>query len=178
MAVHSADGRRFRTSVTGTAGRIEREVGAYADYWKRIGLEAEPRAVPGTQVRNAEYRALYPSWEATAAGGGDEILNRLEGPAGTAQNRWSGNRGGYEDPRAQALIDAYRTSVTSDAQFRAFKAISDFVVAELPMLLIFSTAEHIAVRKGVKAFDDHTGGESAARPYGTYTRNAHLWEVQ
>jgi peptide/nickel transport system substrate-binding protein len=178
MLVQSSDRRRFRTSVSGTAGRIEREVAVYADYWKRIGLDAEPRTVPGSQVRNAEYRALYPSWEASAAGGGDEILGRLEGPAASPQNRWSGNRGGYDDPRAQALIDTYRTTVSADAQFRVFQALSDFVAAELPFLLIFSTAEHIAVRKGVKAFDDHTGGDSAARPYGTYTRNAHLWELQ
>jgi hypothetical protein len=34
------------------------------------------------------------------------------------------------------------------------------------------------MRKGVKAFDDVQGGAEGARPYGTYTRNAHLWEVQ
>ncbi|MPZ12822.1 MAG: hypothetical protein GEU73_00070 [Chloroflexi bacterium] len=177
MLRHESDGRPFRTSISGTAGRIEREVSAYADYWRRIGLDAEPRAIPAAQVRNAEYRALFPSWEASASGGGDAILSRLEGPAASAENRWTGNRGGYDDPRAQALVDAYRTSVSDDAQFQTMKAISDFVVAELPLLVLFSTAEHIAVRTGVKAFDDHMGGDSAARPYGTYTRNAHLWEV-
>src|SRR5207248_5987603 len=135
---HESDGRRFKTSVTGTSGRIEREVGAYADYWKRIGLDAEPRVVPGAQVRNAEYRALYPSWEASASGGGDEILGRLEGPAASAQNRWIGNRAGYEDPRAQQLIDRYRSSLAFDAQFQTMTAISDLVADELPFLVLYS----------------------------------------
>jgi hypothetical protein len=45
------------------------------------------------------------------------------------------------------------------------------------MLILFSTVEPAAVRKGIKALDDNDGAESAARPYGTRTRNGHLWEV-
>jgi peptide/nickel transport system substrate-binding protein len=175
---NSADGRRFRTSITATGGRVERESNAFADYWRRLGVETEQLVVPAPQLRNAEYRALYPSWEASAQGGGDDITGRLEGPAAGPQNRWNGNRGGYEDPRAQELVDTFHRSLTFQQQFQAFKAISDFVADELPMLILFSTAEHLVVRKGVKALDDNDGGESAARPYGTYTRNAHLWEAQ
>lgn len=174
---HDSDGRRYRTALSGTIGRIEREVNGFSDYWRRIGIEVEQLTIPAAQVRNAEYRANYPGWEASAAGGGDEILGRLEGPAGSAQTRWIGNRGGYEDPRAQRLIDIYRTSLSEAARFQAMKAISDFMVEELPLLVMFSTAEHIAVRKGIRALEDHAGGDSAARPYGTHTRNAHLWEV-
>ncbi|HZT07297.1 MAG TPA: ABC transporter substrate-binding protein [Chloroflexota bacterium] len=172
----SADGRRMRTSITATPGRIEREANAFADYWRRLGIDVEQITVPAAQIRNAETRALYPGWEASAQGGGDEILGRLEGPAASPQNRWTGNRGGYDDPRAQELIASFRSSLRRDDQLQAMKAISDFVADTLPMLILFSTAEHLVVRKGVHALDDHDGGDSAARPYGTYSRNAHLWE--
>lgn len=174
---HQSDGRQFRTAISGTFGRIERECAAIADYWRRIGIDVEQITITAAQVRNAEYRALYPGWEASAAGGGDEILGRLDAPAGSPENRWTGNRPGYENPHAQQLLDTYRTSLSFQAQFEAMKALSDFFAAELPLLVLYSTAEHIAVRKGIKALDDHDGGESAARPYGTRTRNAHLWEV-
>jgi peptide/nickel transport system substrate-binding protein len=174
---NSGDGRRFRTSISATPGRIEREANAFADYWRRIGLEVDQITVPAAQIRNAEARAQYPGWEATAQGGGDEIIGRLEGPAGSAQNRWAGNRGGYEDPRAQELIRLYRSSLRPDDQFQAMKTISEFVAATLPMLILFSTAEHVVVRKGIRALEDHDGGDSAARAYGTYSRNAHLWRV-
>lgn len=36
-------------------------------------------------------------------------------------------------------------------------------------------ADHIGVRAGVRALDDVEGGAGA--PYGTYTRNAHLWDL-
>jgi len=175
---NSLDGRRFHTSITATPGRVEREAMAFADAWRRIGLEVDELVVPAAQVRNNEYRANYPGWEASAAGGGDGIIGRMEGPAASAQTRWAGNRGGYEDPRAQQLIRAYRTSVAESDQIQAMRAISDFVTAELPFLIMFSTAEHIAVRRGVHALDDHMGGDSAARPCGTYTRNSHLWDAE
>ena len=58
------------------------------------------------------------------------------------------------------------------------KAISDFVTEELPFLPIYFTTVEVAVRKGVRALDDHRGGANATRPHGTYSRNAHLWEPQ
>ncbi|MBM2812805.1 MAG: 4-phytase, partial [Chloroflexi bacterium] len=76
----NADGRRFHTSISATGGAVaEREIAVYADYWKRIGVEAEELVIPAARVRDAEYRALYPSWEASSQAGGDDILARLEG---------------------------------------------------------------------------------------------------
>ena len=175
---NGVDGRRLHTSISSTAGRIEREVNAFADYWRRLGLDVDQMTVPASQIRNAEARALFPGWEASAQGGGDEILGRLEGPAGSAANRWTGNRGGYEDPHAQELLRQFRSSLRFDDQFRSFKAISDYVADTLPMLILFATAEPLAIRKGIKALDDRDGGDSAGRPYGTYSRNSHLWELE
>jgi ABC-type transport system substrate-binding protein len=175
---NGGDGRRLRTSISSTAGRIEREVHAFADYWRRLGVDVEQIVVPASQTRNAEARALYPGWEASASGGGDEVLGRLEGPAGSPANRWTGNRGGYEDPRAQELLRQYRSSLRFEDQLRSFKALSDFVVETLPMLILFATAEPLSIRKGIRALDDLNGGDSAGRPYGTYARNSHLWELE
>jgi hypothetical protein len=68
--------------------------------------------------------------------------------------------------------------LTFPEQFAAMKAISDFVTETLPFSIIFVTTLDVAVRKGLKALDDHQGGDGATRPYGTYSRNAHLWELQ
>ena len=68
--------------------------------------------MPAAQSRNLEYRAHYPSWEATSAGQGDGILSRVQGPAASAENRWAGNRGGYEEPAAQQLLARYYSSLT------------------------------------------------------------------
>jgi peptide/nickel transport system substrate-binding protein len=174
---NAADGHRFRNSITATAGRIEQEIPAFADYWKRIGMEVEERVVPAAFVRNREYRAQYPGWEASSSGGGDGILRRFEGPAAMPENRWVGNRDGYEDPRAQQVIRAYWTSIAERDQLQAMRVVHEFAAADLPILVLFTTADHIAVRKGVKAFEDHMGGEGGGATYGTYSRNSHLWDV-
>ena len=109
---NSADGRRFRNTISTVAtGRLW-EVAVCADYWRRIGLEVEEGQVPAAQSRNLEYRAHYPSWEATSAGQGDGILSRVQGPAASAENRWAGNRGGYEEPAAQQLLARSYSSLT------------------------------------------------------------------
>jgi hypothetical protein len=135
--------------------------------------------VPGAQTRNAEFRANFPSWElSSAGGGGDGILVRLEWPAPGPENRWVGsNRGGYDNPRARELISAYYASPSAESQFRAMKALSDFLAEDLPLLILYNTANHIGVRKGIKALDDQAGAAGPAQLFGTTTRNAHLWEV-
>jgi peptide/nickel transport system substrate-binding protein len=178
MLRNASDGRPFSNSITGTSGATSRETAAMVDYWRRIGVDAEQHTIPDALVRNAETRATYPAWENSSTGPGDQLLDRLQGPAATAENRWSGNRGGYEDPQAQRLLQTYSTSLTFPEQFAAMKAISDFVTETLPFSIIFVTTLDVAVRKGVKALDDHQGGDGATRPYGTYSRNAHLWELQ
>jgi ABC-type transport system substrate-binding protein len=148
------------------------------DYWRRIGVDATQIPIPDALIRNAEARATYPAWENSSTGPGDQILDRLQGPAAGPENRWSGNRGGYEDPEAQRLLAIYAQSLALPEQSAAMKAISDFVTDTLPFMPIYATPVEVAVRKGVKALDDHRGGENSTRPYGTYSRNAHLWDPQ
>lgn len=58
------------------------------------------------------------------------------------------------------------------------KALSEFLVSELPLVLLHYTPEHLGARKGVTAYGDLDGGAEAAQPYGTYSRNSRLWEVR
>ena len=178
MIRSATDGRPFSNSIAATAGGTAREATAMVDFWRRIGVDAELITIPDALVRNAEARATYPAWENSSTGPGDQLLDRLQGPAASADNRWSGNRGGYEDPEAQRLLEAYSRSLSLPEQFAAMKAVSDFVTETLPFMPMYFNTLDVAVRKGVKALDDHRGGDGATRPYGTYSRNAHLWELQ
>lgn len=177
MLRHSSDGRRYQNTISTVAtGRLW-EVATYADAWRRVGIEVEEQQVPPAQARNLEFRAQFPSWEATSAGQGDSMFSRLEGPAASAQNRWSGNRGGYEDPVAQQLLSRYYASLTERDRFRTMSTIADFIATELPLLIFNYNTDHLGVRAGVRALDDVAGGQHSSRPYGTYTRNAHRWDV-
>lgn len=46
---------------------------------------------------------------------------------------------------------------------------------DLPILITYYTTEHMGARAGLKALEDAAGVGSFSR-YGTFTRNAHLWD--
>lgn len=169
---HGSDGRKFHNRISTVAtGRLW-EVATYADAWRRIGIEVEEAQVPPAQARDLEYRALFPSWEASSASYGDGILGRLTGPAASAANRWSGNRGGYEDPTAQELIARYRASISQPEQFQAMRELSEFVATTLPLLISYFGTYYNGARKGVRALDDVPAKQD------TTSRNAHLWDLE
>jgi ABC-type transport system substrate-binding protein len=145
-----------------------------ADAWRRIGIEVEERQTSPAQARDLEFRASYPGWDATSAGQGDALLNRLQGPAASAANRWGGNRGGYEDPAAERLLARYYSGLSERERFDAMREISEFVATTLPMLITYYITYHVGARQGVRALEDTSGWEQA---YGTVTRNAHLWDI-
>lgn len=174
----NADGHKFQTQVSNTAGGNDWETPVYSDFWRRIGLEVEEITIPAALQQNREFRALYPGWEASSGVQGDDVLNRLKGPAASAENRWAGNRGGYENPAADALLTRYYASITDRDQLASMRAINDFFLDTLPFLPMYFSTDHVGRRKGVIAYDDVTGALSGGNKTGTYARNAHLWDIQ
>ena len=174
---HVSDGRTFRAPITGTPGRDrEIEIGIIADNWRAVGMVTEESIIPSGLTRNAEARATYPGSETTTAGRGPEgMITDLEGPAASPANRWVGNRNGYESARGHELLAAFRGSLSPDDQFRTFRAIGEFYVSELPAFPVYYAAYHVGAVKRLKAMEDYRGG---GNDHGTYTRNAHLWELR
>jgi len=50
---------------------------ASADYWKRVGIDAEPYTVPDARERDFEFRANYPAFEVVSSGSGIDSLNNM-----------------------------------------------------------------------------------------------------
>lgn len=48
---------------------------------------------------------------------------------------------------------------------------------ELPVILLSFNPTRPAVRTSVRALDDFRGGAEASQAYGTFSRNAHEWDV-
>jgi ABC-type transport system substrate-binding protein len=171
-------GERFTTNLWTTEGG-DREIALIADYFKQVGIASEQYVVPGARVRDREYRATYPGMETSAAGYGDSLLNRIDSRQSAIPPNYSGtNRGHYSNPQLDGLIDRYRGSIVQGDQQQAAKAISDLVAAELPVLPLYFNPTTPAVKKGVKALDDFKGGAEGAQLYGTFTRNAHEWDLK
>jgi peptide/nickel transport system substrate-binding protein len=169
-----SDGRRFTTALWTTEG-WDNEIAVIADYWKQIGVAAEERITVG----GTEVGTKYPGFQTAVVGWGDSVLGRIDSRvASGAQNNFSGsNRGNYRSVQLDGMIDRYRQSVVERDQAQAIKQISDFVADELPIILLYFNPTRPAVRAGIRALDDFRGGAEASQPYGTFSRNAHEWDL-
>ena len=67
-----------------------------------------------------------------------------------------------------------RANAVCRDQAQAIKAVGEYYVQEMPFLPIYFLAAYLAVRKGVKAFDDVAGGYTGQTRYGSFSRNAYL----
>ena len=149
--------------------------------WRKVGVDAEIFIVPAARVRDTQFRQQFPGGEITARGSQDSILTRLEcAEQPTPQNRFSGNnRGHWCNQDYERLVNGYRTNLREDGRGQAIKSIQDLMLDELPILLLNYQVSVVFARKGVTAFeDDFAGGSEAGRIYGTYSRNAHEWDLR
>jgi len=174
---HSSDGRPFRTAIYVSIGN-ESDGAASASYWRQLGIEVDEHTWTAAETRDSRARAQYPGFDGT----GGSMVTALGQRAATPENNWTGNRNGFEDPRAQQLALAYRNSVDPGEQLQAMRRINEYIVAELPALPIYYIATYVTARKGVKAFtaDDVAGfvsDNSLIYAYGTLSRNSNQWDL-
>ncbi|HZT05480.1 MAG TPA: ABC transporter substrate-binding protein [Chloroflexota bacterium] len=173
---NDTDGRPFRTAIWGSLG-TDQEIAACAAYWRAVGLDVDEHVGSAAESRDRAARAQFPGFELYSG----EITTEIGQPAGTAQNRWTGNRNGFEDAEGQRLAAAFQSSLTLSDRKKAMGAINNYVVGNMLILPTFYQAAYMAARKGVKAYDDINGGFGAhvgANGYwGSYYRNAYLWDV-
>jgi peptide/nickel transport system substrate-binding protein len=175
---HSTDGRPFRTAIYVSIGN-ESDGAASASYWRQLGMQVDEHVWTAAETRDNRARAQYPGWDGT----GGSAVNMMAQTAATAETNWTGNRGGFEDSRAQQLVQAYRNSVDPSDQLTAMRRVNEYFVAELPAMPLYFIAIYVAARKGVRAFtSEDVAGFVQENPnvdaYGTLSRNAHLWDIQ
>src|SRR5206468_2562443 len=110
----------------------------------------------------------------------DSTLTRLdctEQP--TLQNHFAGNnRGHWCNPDYERLVARYRSSLDETSQGQAIAQIQTLMLDQLPLFLLNVGIDVVFARRGVTAFkDDFAGGADAGRLYGTWSRNAHEWDI-
>jgi ABC-type transport system substrate-binding protein len=180
LLTNATDGRNFKTLIWSTQGaRQAKETAILADFWKQIGLDTTIYQMPNALQEDREHWQSYPNLEITPRGYGDTIITRFECAEGTVAPTFRGsNRGHYcERTTMEPAIGRYRGSLTLEEQGQWIKQIADFAAEDLPVLQTYFVPFMPAVVKGVTALaDDFEGALEAGGRYGSYYRNAHLWE--
>jgi hypothetical protein len=144
-----------------------------------VGVDTSIYVMPRARQSDLQFWQSFPNVEVSSRGYGDTILERMDCAfSPTAATGYSGdNRGHYcSRERMDPLLAQYRRSLTQADQGAAIRRISDLVAEDLPVLPVYFAISRIPVAKGVVAMQDHAGGAQGADMYGSYYRNAHLWD--
>ncbi len=179
MLVNRA-GERLGLELRGTQNS-GKPVAIVGDMWRRTGVDTTPVTIPPGQTTDREYRQQFPGVEITSQGSQDSILTRLECiEQPTAQNHFSGsNRGHWCNMDYDLLVAAYRTDLREPGRGATVHQIQEVLLDQLPIMLLNYQMATIAVGKHTTALeDDFHGGAESGRMYGTYSRNAHEWELR
>jgi peptide/nickel transport system substrate-binding protein len=158
----------------------QRQGTTVSDMWRQVGVDSEIVAVPAARTTDREFLQSFPGGEIVGRGSRDSVLTRLEcAEMPTPQNAFAGNnRGHWCNQDYDRLVNQYRTDLTEAGRGRTIAQISNLTVDELPLLLLNVNTAVVFARTGVTAFtDDFAGGSEAGRIYGTYSRNAHEWDL-
>ncbi len=173
-------GARLHIDNRVTTGN-ERKLAVIADMWRKVGVETEEIVIPAARTRDREYRQAFPAAEITARGNEDTLFTRLEcALAPTASNSYSGNnRGHWCNADYDRLIAQYRATLREQDRGPLARQAQHIVLEEMPIGLLNYEVSVVLARRGTTAFqDDFAGGADSGRAYGTYSRNAHEWDVR
>jgi peptide/nickel transport system substrate-binding protein len=148
---------------------------AAADYWQRIGVDAEPFVSPTQRARDLEYRANFPGFE--LARQPNEVdydaITRLHGAQSPLpENNYVGrNRMRYRDPEFDRLIDQFITTIPRQERMQILGQIIHHMTEQVVPLGVFYNAQPAVVGNRVL----NVVGTS---PQGTWAWNAHEWDLK
>jgi peptide/nickel transport system substrate-binding protein len=136
-------GRRFEVELTATAG-WEGAASLVAQYWRQAGIVVNENVLVLGAITDRQARASYSGVELTAGPPGLSLLDaRLHGTGEpSAENQWvGGNRGHYDNPELDALIDRTWMTLERGRRQELVREMAQLLAAELPILgLVFFPA--------------------------------------
>jgi hypothetical protein len=139
---------------------------ASVDYWRRVGITADPVIVPTARQRDLEYRAKFPGLEVVSAGTGiGSIGDFRRDQVRSPENRFNGrNRPGYTTPDLESTIDRYYTTIPLAARFQVLGQIIRQLTDQVAQLSLFIEGDPTPVSNRILHFDGEV--------------NAHEWDVR
>ena len=116
---YDAAGQRLSVELrtTGDNASHIKAILPIADYWQRVGVATDPVIIPVQRQQDAEYRAIYPGFQALRGTAGTSGMQAaLSSRAGLPENnfRASGNYSRLIDPAYDALYERYTRTIPLD----------------------------------------------------------------
>jgi len=152
VLVNAETGERFETAIMSKRGTgAERALGAIADGWKQVGVQAEFDILTVANQDDREYQSRRPGPYFTSPSGINFYDNRLNSDAITrAENRWTGtNRGGYSNPAVDALLNKLAVTIDERERLPLHRELLREQMTDVALMPLLWEVQPLLVRKGV-----------------------------
>jgi peptide/nickel transport system substrate-binding protein len=152
ILVHQGTGDRFVIQIQGQAGPgTEKEANAIADGWKSVGAQVEFDLVPPARAGDAEVQATRSGPRITSPSADLYYQNRLHSnQAATAANRWTGrNRGGYNNPQVDALLDRMNETIDARERLNLHRQLLQAQMGDVAVYPLYWEVAPILMLKGI-----------------------------
>jgi peptide/nickel transport system substrate-binding protein len=153
LVVHRETAEPFVTVLYGHAGQqTEQEAAIIADGWKSAGLQVSITIAPPAVSTDREFASTRPGarvgGSGSATGWHTQRFHSKEITSST--NRWQGNnRGGYSNPRVDALLDRLQVTIASSERVSLLRELLQEQMGDLPAMPLYWYIDPVLALKGV-----------------------------
>jgi len=172
LLTNQTTGERFEITLNGSQStRTEREQGIIADGWKTTGAQVQTFIIPAALNNDREYRSLLLGAQLIGVGYDAFNTDRLHSKFITSPaNRWNGtNRGGYNNPRVDAVLDKIVVTINPAERLELHKELLREQLADVAAMPLYWDVDPVMAVKGVK---------NIGRNAGVNTWNMHQWDKE
>jgi peptide/nickel transport system substrate-binding protein len=160
ILVNQTTGDRFEILLHGSAStRTEREQHIIADGWKAIGAQVNLYIIPAALANDREYRSTLTGAGLIGVGYDAFYTDRLHSSFITSPaNRWNGaNRGGYNNPRVDAILDRLVVTIAPDRRLELHKELLREQLGDVATMPLYWDIDPVLSVKGVKNIGGNAG---------------------
>lgn len=167
-----AANQRLTLEVRTTADSLPKAVLSVADYWRRIGISAEPLVIPDARLRDREYRANFPSFELVQQPNDAPNLRHLHGSTARVAPDYSGrNRARYVNAEFDGLLDRFYTTIPVQERTVVLGQIMRHISDQLNVMGLFYHVYPTMI--GVRLVNIYAGREGSTQAW-----NAEQWDLK
>jgi peptide/nickel transport system substrate-binding protein len=171
-----AAGQKLWVEIRANGGNPNQEKAlfAVADYWQRLGIDAEPLLVPGQRRLDRAYRAARPGFLLGGGPSGIDVVPALlhSSRIPIVQNEYVGtNDAEYAHPDLDALIDRYLVTIPQSERMRIIGQIVRHISEQVPIYPLYYLAEPTMI-------GNRLVNVAGRQTESTQAWNAHVWDVR
>ncbi len=170
--LRDASGEQLHLEVRAYAQRDihQKTLFPLVEFWKQIGVAAEPVALPANRAQDAREQATFPSFLVLRQDNGVGRLVALHSSqARVPERNYQGtNNGRYQNPEMDSLVDRFQMTIPWNERMQVAGEIVRHFGEQLPVLPLFYDALPIFISNRVVN----------VYPQGNLAWNVHEWDLR